>query len=222
MSHRHFFQGTGPLVLMLHPFATTPEAFAKLVGDVPGFRCVYAECANGSRWDHLGMTDAPWLLELCDQLGITLVGGMSAGAFMTARLVQDRQFKGAAMVAGGFIKALRPRPTPLMVVHGTEDAQVPYSGTSTTLGAAGTAATMRALLNLPLRKTKTVLDADKTDGCLATRFDWSKRVLLYRCDGAGHTFPTGARPVWQPPGAGRVSHDLDTGPTMAEFFRGLL
>lgn len=205
---------TNPRLILLHPAGVEPSDFAKLVGPLP-FDCVYPRAANGSRWAHLGES-----ADVAALMGIEAdyIMGFSSGAFMCARMLEEKQYRGAMMVAGGFIKALRPRPTPLLLVHGTLDAQVPYAGTSTTLGPLDTADEMRALLKLPRRSTSTVLDADKDDGATATRFDWSGRVVLYRCDRAGHTYPTGPRRVWQPPSLGRVCRDFDASLKMCEFF----
>lgn len=208
-------------ILMLHPTGTTPANFAKLVGSFDNFEAVYPQAKNGLRWDNLGTADAGNLLALCAKEGIEFVAGMSSGAFMAARLMELYQFKGAAMVAGGFIKALKPRMTPLLLVHGTSDTVVPYAGTSTTLGARETALVMKWAHGITGNAKRTKIPNTAADGCSAYVDDWEGKVKLYTVTNGGHTWPVGARTVWQPPGAGRVSHDLDTGPTMGEFFRSL-
>lgn len=210
---------TTPRLLLLHPADTTPEAFAKLVGPLP-FDCVYPRAANGSRWAHLGES-----ADVAALMGIEadFVCGMSSGAFMAARMLERKDYRGACLVAGGFTKALRPRPTPLLLVHGTLDAKVPYGGSGYVLGALETAQAMKKLLMLKGRGTITNLPNTADDGCSAFLETWGRppRVKLYTVVNGGHQWPTGPRTVYQPPELGRVCRDFDATSEMVSFFRGL-
>lgn len=207
--------GDGPRVTVLHAAGVTPENMAKLVGPMPGFHLLFPEAANGERWDHLFGADVDFLRGV----GGDFICGFSSGAFMCARMLEVRQYLAAVMVAGGFIKALRPKPTPLMLIHGTEDKQVPYGGTRYVHGALETAIVMRKALGIAASPThKTIPNRNKLDGCTAYIDGWAGRVKLFTVVGGGHTWPSGAG---NPPALGRVCRDFSATADMAEFFKGI-
>lgn len=205
-------------IVLLHPAGVEPSDFAKLVGPLP-FDCVYPRAANGSRWAHLG--DSPDVAAL---MGIEaqFICGYSSGGFMALRMCVEKQYRGCMVVAAGLVKYWAPKPTPLMVCHGTADERVPYSGSQDVLGALDTAQAMKKLLMLKGRGTITDLNT-ADDGCGAFLETWGRppRVKLYAVVNGGHTYPTGPRTVYQPPELGRVCRDFDASVALSEFFRSL-
>lgn len=202
-------------IIVLHSAQTTPAMMKALVGPVDGFNLLFPQATTALRWDHLGPLDVPKLLELDAEF----IAGYSSGAFMAARMIQERQYRGAMLLAGGFIKTLKPRPTPLMLVNGTADSQVPYDGTTYVRGALDTAITMRKLLGITTAPTRyTIPNTNKLDGCTATLDSWAGKVNLYTVIGGGHCWP-GSK--YNAAGLGRVCQDFSATAKMCDFFRPL-
>lgn len=197
-------------ILMLHPAGVTPQNFAKLVGPIEGFEVVYPRAAKDLYWNM--EADMPALREL----GGCFIAGFSRGAFMAARASREIQYKGMMILAGGLLRpyaASWERPCPVLLCHGTADTVVPYAGKAGPLGYLGAMDSATALATLNGCGASKVSAVSKT----VRLYDWGK-VRLYRCDGAGHTYP-GSK-AWQPSTLGKVDPFPLTA-TMAEFFRGL-
>jgi polyhydroxybutyrate depolymerase len=138
------------------------------------------------------------------------VTGASTGGMMTYRLLieaPERFAAGAAFIAnlpaGGPHVKLPPRPTPLMIVNGTQDPLVPWAGGYrqdfgfAVMSAEATAAwwvrANRADGNRP--QTADLPDRAPTDGCRIRRTTYpaladGAPVVFYRVEGGGHAMPS--------------------------------
>lgn len=167
------------------------------------------------------------------------VTGISNGGIFSHFVAAQRSAKIAAIapVVGGIAEPFASRfapshPVSVLVIQGTDDPLVPYSGGAVgfRLGRSrGTIiATDRALelwreanriVGSP--DTRLLPDRDPADGCRVEATVWSggrggSEVRLYRVDGGGHTWPGG--PQYLPRAViGRVTGDIDSG-TIWEFF----
>lgn len=206
---------TNPTLVILHPAGTPPRQMEALVGPVAGFTTLYPHAKANLRWDHLGNADVPALLAL----GGDFIAGYSSGAFMALRMVRERQYRGAMIVAGGLLRAPAARwehPCRVLLIHGTEDARVAYGGSEYVLGALDSAIVLRKALGItsaPLHTTYP--EAAPDDGCKAYLDDWAGRVGLITVVGGGHVWP-GSK--LNAPSLGRVCYDVGATYEMQQFF----
>lgn len=142
-----------PLVLALHPFATTAVKFERLSGlskasEREGFIVVYP---NGTgRANVLSWNDGMMPLKRSDDVGFLsrvldevetqvhvdkkriYAAGMSNGAMMCYRLASELSGRIAAVAAVAGTMTVRQidskRPVPILHIHGTSDTIVPYAG----------------------------------------------------------------------------------------------
>jgi polyhydroxybutyrate depolymerase len=184
--------------------------------------------------------DAGFILALIDHLaseqGIdqhrVFALGVSNGAMMVNRLLCESadRFAAAATLIGSMPAAVAagcrpPRPTPTLMINGTEDRLVPYGGGAvartrgTVIGVEATAALLAKANGCDGRRDEMLPDRDPTDGTTVARIDWSgcerAPVVLYRIDGGGHTWPGGPQYA-APQLTGRISRELDA---IAEVWR---
>lgn len=166
------------------------------------------------------------------------VTGLSNGGMMTLRLAceADDTFAAFAAVIANLPADLDCRPTrpiPILLMNGTEDPLVPWSG--------GQVHFLRRGLGLVLSTESTFAfwvradgcvgaplhlelpDADPGDGTRVQKTLYSQcnrgvQVLLYTVEGGGHTMPDGSQylPSFI---VGRVSHDLDGAQAIWDFFQ---
>lgn len=202
------------MIVVLHGATMTGPQMAKLTGVFTGHTTAYPNAKYGKRWDHLGNTDVPTLRAL----GGDYIVGFSSGAFMAMRMVQERQYKAAAIISGGVITPYLSRlnyPCPILLCHGTADKIVPYEGVPYAYESGLDAAlALRALLNAPLPATA-LTENNVNDGCRAVTDSWGDSVRLTTIVNGGHTWPG---PVLQP-GYGRVCRDINLTTEIVEFFR---
>ncbi len=142
-----------PVVLALHPFATTATMFERLSGlsrasEREGFVVVYP---NGTgRGNVLAWNDGMMPLKKVDDVGFlskvldevetqihvdkrrVYATGMSNGAMMCYRLASELSGRIAAVAAVAGTMTVRriesKRPVPILHIHGTSDTIVPYAG----------------------------------------------------------------------------------------------
>ncbi len=143
--------------------------------------------------------------------------GYSNGGFLSHRLACElsNKISGIASVAGvmGMSECNPSRSIPVMQIHGTADAIVPYAG-NVASGFPSVDATMeawRTRLGCSAVPITTYSQGDAT--CVA----WEGcNQPLARCtiDGGGHTWPGGTAPVIR----GKLSTDLDATAAMWDFF----
>jgi len=150
--------------------------------------------------------------------------GMSNGGFFAQRLgcVMAGQFAAIATVASVMPRALarscRPAdPLPVLMVMGTDDPLVPYSGgdfgAGKVLSARATAKLWRSLANCHRPTNRMLRDRDPRDGTTvslltANRCAGDASVKLYTVHGGGHTWP-GGRQYLPRAAIGRTSRDFD-------------
>ncbi len=124
------------------------------------------------------------------------------------------------------------RPISVMLINGTEDTMVPWTGNYVKLGSRklGRILTVPETLNFWIThndcaKTPVVSmepDKDPDDGTRVRKFVFDKckggvEVVLYEVQGGGHTWPSGWQylPVWI---IGRTSRDIDANEVIWDFF----
>ena len=164
--------------------------------------------ATGPEWNAYGLQSTPndvgFLSALIDtmyaryniDLSRVYSTGMSNGGYMTHRLGCALSCRIAAIASVTGLMSPNPlltcnisRPVPVMQVHGTNDATVPYSGVAATIsswvsknGCPGTPATS----NLPDINTSdnSTVTVDYYGPCNS-----ASEVILYTINGGGHTWP---------------------------------
>jgi polyhydroxybutyrate depolymerase len=127
--------------------------------------------------------------------------GMSNGGFFSNLLACQMSDKIAAIapVAGSnvtFIQAAcNPnRKIPVLYIHGTADSTVFYNGGTGYVSAADLLQFYVTLNGCATSDTTRITNSSTTDGCTADKIVWhgcdsSKRVIHYRINGGGHTWP---------------------------------
>lgn len=236
-----------PLVVALHPLFLDSRQMRQLtrfdaIAEREGFMVAYPE-GLGRQWDVWfgGEQDLHFLTMLIDKLigdynvdpGRVYVTGASNGGMMCHQL---------ACCAPGRIAAIAPvmgtpplpvffscdctKKMPVMIIHGTADAIVPYEGLPWEYGFASVPSTALYWAEhngCGFDSTETRL-ADVSAGDNTTvdliEYDCDPEypVLLYRVNGGGHTWPGNIdflpQLTW-----GRVSMDIDASELIWEFFR---
>ena len=238
-----------PVVFNLHGYGSyaamqMEHSGMNAVADTAGFIVVYPNAfehkwnsgiADNPLWptpavDDVGFIDA--LIDtLATQFSIDLeriyVCGMSNGGFMSYRLAcrLSHRIRGAASVAGTLSRATAldcdpERPIPLLHIHGTADATVPYDGAPGWCSAEESAKRWANLNECVRSDTTELIDSDPSDGCTITKIDCvdssgNADVVFYRVNGGGHTWPGATR---EDPGAGATSRDLNASEEIWRFF----
>jgi polyhydroxybutyrate depolymerase len=187
-----------------------------------------------------GLDDVAFLAELVETLvrqGVAdrrrvHVAGMSNGGMMALRLLCDRPelFAAGAVVAASLPDSnaarCRPsRPTPLLLMNGTEDRLVPDQPTpGRFLGTEGTAAFWRRVNRCGAMGAPVELpDANPRDGSRMTvsraACPPGQDVVVYRAVGGGHQMPS----LTQGPIAERLlgprNRDIDGARAIWDFFK---
>jgi polyhydroxybutyrate depolymerase len=249
-----------PLVLALHGGSGTARGMGRLTGldaiaDREGFIVVYPQGID-RQWNDLrtiegrgprpDVDDVGFLAALVDQIAAAhavdrdrvYATGISNGAMMSFRLAAARpdRFVAVAGVAGAVSEALASgpppaAPVPVLLVAGTEDPIVPFSG-----GEIGVLGRSRGkVLSTPSSvaywvehngasqtpAVTTLPDVAPRDGTRVERVEHrhpaGADVVLLRVDGGGHTWPGGLQ--YLPEGAiGRTSRDISASELIWEFF----
>jgi len=128
--------------------------------------------------------------------------GMSNGGFMSYDLAcgLNNKITAVASVTGSMnvikINDCFPgRPVPVMQIHGTADATVPYIG-NLAFSPIDTVVRFWYQLNecFPVPEVAELPDINPNDNCTATHFVWQAQgtaatVELYKINGGGHTWP---------------------------------
>lgn len=154
--------------------------------------------------------------------------GMSNGGFMSYELAAklNNRIAAIASVTGDMItpklNALNPaRPVPVMEIHGTADAVVPYNGLPASAFAPIETLVGKWVDLNNCNPTPTVADVPNistTDGCTATHYvysggDQGSSVEFYKINGGGHTWPGAAIAV------GVTNQDFSASLVIWRFFR---
>lgn len=253
-------QGAAPLVFVLHGRGGTGEQMRAYTGfdavaDEAGFVVAYPDGINGE-WNYVrGIPgypnthdDTAFLAALTDEIALTqpvdlsrvYITGFSNGGFMAQRAACDDPARFAAFAsvgAAGFggmpriCPAIGEIPSPMLLMHGTDDRIVPWDGESVTRGdqtvfitypvpetfgfwaahngcAANAETTDLLQLGLSPQTSVRTLEVDCPENA---------SVVLYAIIGGGHNWPG------QPDGipaqiAGNVSLDIDASRVIWAFF----
>lgn len=211
-----------PLIINLHGYGSNniqQELYSnfKPIADTAGFILVHPngtpDASNTLHWNTFGTSsvdDVGFLSALIDTLSTQLninqsrvyATGMSNGGFMSFQLACQLGNKIAAIasVTGTMtvtnLGTCQPaRPLPVMQIHGTADATVPYLGNfffvpvqnllNFWVGVNGTSATP-VIYQLP--------DINPNDGCTAERHTYTggtngTQIIHYKVIGGGHSWP---------------------------------
>lgn len=240
-----------PLVINMHGYTSNSvqQMFYgdfKNLADVDNFLVV---CPNGTLdnsgtryWNAFvngGATDdVSFISQLIDSLSLiynidqsqVFATGMSNGGFMSYRLACELTNKIAkiASVTGtmnpGLFGTCTPSSSiPVMEIHGTADATVPYNGIpNVMMPISDVIAYWIAHNNCDLTPTITAIpDNDPNDNCTAERIVYSNgdngsEVIHYKITGGGHTWPDAIIDI---PGS-NTNHDFNASAAIWEFFKG--
>ncbi len=217
---------------------------------VRGFVVVYPD-GDGRRWNDGRefegdlADDVSYIEALLDHLetvfpvepGRVYATGASNGAMMSHRLGIElsSRFAAIAPMIGGIPLPLAPdfapsHPLSVLIVQGTEDPLVPYSGGPITLPnrtRPGIVSTDRAIELWTAHNGCRYLGQEKLpdlsdDLCTVEKFSWGKgrrnsEVILYKVIGGGHTVPGGVQYLPERV-IGRVCRDFDAIEVVREFF----
>jgi polyhydroxybutyrate depolymerase len=242
-----------PLVMAYHFVGSAPASMSQLTGlnaaaDAAGMLLAYPVGVNGSfnagkccgkAWED-GIDDVAFTREVLDSISNTYcvdatrvyAAGMSNGAMMAYRLgceLADR-FAGVASVAGALHldgSCAPSRPVPMLAVHGTADAVVPFEGGQgqPPFPVAGDFVFTSVADSVDVYRTANgcsdfVEETHHQGGASCRRFttcESAAPVEICVLDGGGHTWPGGSFPDL----LGETSMDLDASTKIMTFFRDL-
>ncbi len=250
-----------PLVIVLHGANGSGQVMNLCSGfnrlaDKNKFIVLYPD-AYGPMWNDgrvdmdsisfkAGVDDVQFILHLVDTMisekmadpKRVYVAGFSNGGMMALRIsiVASERIAAAASVSGLLPKHLalfRPgKPVPLMMIHGTDDRVVPWTGGALTrkkmkhgevLSVLDTALYWARNNGCSSQVSVRILpDRDTLDGTVGFMVRYGcpgpeREVLLVTIQGGGHTWPGAAvsLPELNP---GKTSHDLDASQFIWDFF----
>jgi polyhydroxybutyrate depolymerase len=246
-----------PLLLVLHGSAgsgedmmtVTQRGFERLA-DKEKFLVVYPDALE-RRWNDLGGTadDVGFLLAIVDKLATdglvdksrVYAAGISNGGMMAQRLAceQADRLAGIATVAGGLPTGLaatcKPaRPLPVLVIHGSEDPIVPWSGGAVAgfeefgnVMSARDTAKFWAVAN-QCKESGSILpepDRDPHDGMRVRLESFigcpaQAAVTLVAVEHGGHTWPGGYQYLPER-FIGKTTKDIDANSVIWNFFKGV-
>ncbi len=198
-------------ILLIVPNGTNAKT-----GDTKSDRQAWNDLRRNRSAGNVTSDDVQFISTLIETLATTVtfdptqiyVTGASNGGMMTFRLLIERPDLFAAGVAfianlpkGDIARA--PRPTPVMIINGTEDKLILYDGGPVAGGRRGetrsTAATVDYWINVnradrEAATTRSLPDTAPDDGCrlIETRYpatEGGQEVLFIKMDGGGHTIP---------------------------------
>lgn len=236
-----------PLILNLHGNGSTKdqqEYYSEFnaVADSAGIIMAYPQGLSNT-WNsgfsfpyNSGTRDPEFLLRLVDTLSgkysidtnKVYICGMSMGGFMSYRMACEYPEKFAAMASvtglmGDSVKYYcdMDTPIPILQIHGTSDAIVPYSGN---FGYASVDTTINfwrihnqcsAAVNM-----ETLPDLNGPDNSSVIKYTYSgcknhSDVVLYKVNSGGHTWP-GAIAI---PANGNTNYDIHASREIWKFFK---
>lgn len=255
--------GGGGTGLNVSEAGTNPLAAFRNVADREGFVVIYPaglpardgrpgwnDCRSDDRLSS-GADDVAFLAALVERVRsqyrltsdrIFMAGG-SNGAMMTHAFAISRPelLAGAATSSGSL--AANPKsgpcakgpvsPLPMLIVHGTGDTQMPYSGgcvanlgggcnRGRVMGAEATRDRWLQVNGLAgVVPNQEVVERDSSDAGPATRFDYPGRVPLrwWRLEGAGHTVASRSVPIESNRLTGTQNRDVEFAEIAWEFFK---
>jgi polyhydroxybutyrate depolymerase len=232
-----------PLVLNLHGYtsnAAQEELYTNMdaSADANAYIVVYP---NGiaNYWNSWGSgaNDVKFLGELIDTISAryhvnsrrVYSCGISNGGYMSYTLACSMADRLAAIasvsgtMSNNTYSTCNPaRKIPVMHIHGTSDATVPYAtGAAGSIGAEQTVAFWRDTDACTLANDTTfIADSNPGDGCTVQRIRYqhcpaNNEVLFYKIIGGGHTWPGG---VFDVTNFGNTNHDISATDEIWNFF----
>jgi polyhydroxybutyrate depolymerase len=250
----HTYDGTHmlPLVLAFHGSGGTGPGMAALTNlnnaaEDNGFMAVYPDAIN-HEWSFGklpalgGIDDVGFISALLDTLGTSLkldpkrvyATGLSDGGFFAALLACQRADRIAALAeVGATMSTLQAEvcapshPMPALLIHGTADPVVAFSGGSKSgislLSAPANAARWAALAGCAATPAVTTLPDLAQDGTSIVQSTYGgcqagAAVIFDAVQDGGHTWPGGAQylPVSY---IGKTSHNLNASQATWNFFQ---
>jgi polyhydroxybutyrate depolymerase len=164
--------------------------------------------------------------------------GISNGAIFSHFLAANLSSRIAAIapVAGSIAVPFDARfgpaqPVSVLIINGTEDPLLPYQGGGVAGGRRGRVIAVEEGARkwagadgcTMAPESRSLADAEPGDGCRVLSYTWNgcrsgTQVVLYRLDGAGHTWPGGAQ--YLPDFIiGKVCKDIDGAAEIWKFFK---
>lgn len=214
-----------PKLLMLHSADTSTAQMRDVVGDTTGFRMFYPRAQNNSRWDHVSPTASNPDVKALLKIDADFIAGYSSGAFMASRMLQEKQYKAAMILCGGILNLYLkpfytwPYPCPLMLVNGTADARVPYSGNEFYEAGMDAAVALKTKFSLSDPQHFTFPESTPPDGCTGLLDTWDDgadmELKLYTALNGGHVWPGSSSNL---PGLGRTCMEFSATEEMLAFF----
>lgn len=232
-----------PLVFNLHGYTSNgsqQQAYSNFmpIADTAKFLVVHPEGTSfsGSQYWNAGFgpgaNDLLFISDLIDSLSLNYnidqnrvySCGMSNGGIMSYHLAcyLPNRIAAIASVTGSMLKAWQTcvpnRPFPIMEVHGTNDATVPYNGDATFSHIDSVIKKWWVFNNCnPTPITTNVPDINTSDGATATHYRYTggtnnAEVELYKINNGAHTWP-GAFPI------GVTCQDFNASVEIWRFFR---
>ncbi|HET6169698.1 MAG TPA: PHB depolymerase family esterase [Terracidiphilus sp.] len=250
-----------PTVLVLHGSLLNAQVTVQGMGFEPlvdreSLVAVYPNAVSGqwndgrpmaAAWTGGRVDDVAFIRKLVGHLVATgvsdptrvYVAGYSNGGMMGLRLICEAPELIAAVAGIGttfpveLAKTCKaPRPTPMLVMNGTEDPLVPYDGGQLGFGGGrvlSTDATLSFLRKVngctEPAKLNRLPDINRNDGTNVVTSTWSNcssaaPVVLYRIEGGGHRIPTrGAGVPFAEVLLGKLNHDFEAADAMWSFFK---
>ena len=165
--------------------------------------------------------------------------GVSAGGIMALRFACEagEMVSGTVAILANMPASLAecklPKPLPFLLINGTADPEIPYTGGATALknrtgSVLSTEATMsifaKAANCVGDRSTKQFDDKDKDDKTTAFRETYSHCTIpveLIRIEGGGHTLPGKNKGIGPSENAGASNRDVESNKLIWEFIRNL-
>ena len=233
-----------PLVLNLHGYtsnAAQEELYTNMdaSSDANGYIVVYPNgIANyWNSWTPTGTNDVKFLGELIDTISAryhvnsrrVYSCGISNGGYMSYTLACSMADRLAAIasvsgtMSNNTYSTCNPaRKIPVLHIHGTSDATVPYAtGATGSIGVEQTVGFWRDTDACTLANDTTfIADSNPGDGCTVQRIRYqncpaNNEVLFYKIIGGGHTWP-GAN--FDIPSFGNTDHDISATDEIWNFF----
>jgi len=232
-----------PLVFNLHGYtsnASQQQLYSNFmpIADTAKFLMVLPEgttLSGQQYWNAgfgTGVDDVLLMSDLIDSLDLTYnidlssvySCGMSNGGIMSYYLACNlpNRFAAIASVTGDMLNTwfscVPNRPFPIMEIHGTADATVPYNGDATFAHIDSVVKKWRKFNNCnPTPITTNVPDINSTDGATAINYRYAggtngAEVELYKVNNGAHTWP-GAFPI------GTTCQDFNASVEIWRFFR---
>lgn len=236
-----------PLVINLHGYGSSMTEqivygdFRK-IADTANFILAVPngllDASNQQHWNYYqpnGEDDLGFLSALIDELSNNYAinsqrvysTGMSNGGFMSIYLACElsQKITAIASVTGTMIinqtsNCNPSKPIPTMLIHGTNDAVVPYDGNATMVSVPNVLSHWINQTNAMSAPVITpVPDVDQTDDCTAEHYLYpdgtnGATVEHYKIIGGGHTWPGAIVNI----ASGATNHDFDASTEIWRFF----